>query len=1266
MGLIRTPPNKNQHSPQKQQQQQQQQEQEQQQHELELEQQIDPFKRKPKLIRSPPPSQQRPNNTLTQIQNSTHTIISSVEPRNEHAQSNEIRADQQDLELAPTSQREVLTPLPQQAELTPPTQQVVEPPTLTNQQVVEQPSLTNQQVEQPIITNQQVAEQPALTNQLDLLLDNETHHRATKTLKHSAAISKPSPPINNITPNIAPSSHQQNSIKISSTLTNTKTFFTLPIPTSTAPPAITLPQPIKSQTIPKPQSHKPTHHKERTQDQPTKHRSRPRTSHNSSQPTNQQVPPKPTEPIMTSRSDTIQHPASSLHAFTSRKSLATDYDTSRESNTINLTSNVQIMTHRIEELEDLVKILETEKLINELTRELEEHQRAWDHEWDGSREKELNQTKLEKHVQSMQSSLEDREFQLALNSLKLRNMENQVSIKEYQTQELVKWMNEYQRQNQSRQQVLSSELERVRTTNTEWAQIGQNFESLIEIERREKEELQGRFEMELRQNQIEPNFEINTLKYQLIKAENRAEQLEEQLTETAQQSNTIQTQLIAQSALKDKLSRELELADCRIKSLSGQISDLTHSLSQLHKGEESNQRTLLQDLVAARTALAEKEHEIMNLSARLPGPTDVQAQSGPKRGRKKVGSKEQQSDEDRDPTVDDPVRLITSSSWVSIGAVAKKVSRAQLAKSTAASTTGSTTHDTEMGSLSKKGPTEDSSLRQVDTNHQLPKKRNPKGSRSKPPAAGSTETGQRSDASVPQNDAPVIPPAVLKPPPKKKKSKQLAQDISSKENVQQIEEGIDGNDDPGIEPEGEVEPDVELPEQPTNNTRAKKKGAKGKAKQTIPEQEEVPPLEADVHNESNEQAMVEQPAKSRPVRGKKAKKTVQVIVNDNNEDDDHVADNDDVNDERATVMTQQGPKKAVGARARVPRVRRKAGAVERAGEEDSDLIVTTNEENEDDGDDYGDPEIQAIAEQNDDDDDDSDHNGAPLVEQENQEPVPQKETGKAKKASGPTKRKGRQAAAAVPPTTHSPTPSPSPVSKKRKTKSGEGEGGKRVPAKESTRAPPKKATKKSQPPADESPDEDKGDAEPRKMSLDDDAEDQHQQEEEDVGAATSRKADEKSKRGKAPSKRGRAGAGKEPPQSHQGHEGAQDEDHDNASPPPTAPDHTARKGKKRKSASTSNTKLVAHPNLGREAEAEADDAAAVEETLNKKKRKIFHSKKPTLTWTTHQDDENNMLGLPPELSPVKKAATYLRGYLLRIIILLSSALNLLIFFPSRL
>jgi chromosome segregation ATPase len=241
------------------------------------------------------------------------------------------------------------------------------------------------------------------------------------------------------------------------------------------------------------------------------------------------------------------------------------------------------MTHRIEELEDLVKLLESEKLMNELTRELEEHQRAWDHEWDGSREKELNQTKLEKHVQSMQSSLEDREFQLALNSLKLRNMENQVSIKEYQTQELVKWMNEYQRQNQSREQVLSSELERLRMTNTEWAQIGQNFESLIEIERREKEELQGRFEMELRQNQIEPNFEINTLKYQLIKAENRAEQLEEQLTETAQQSNTIQTQLIAQSALKDKLSRELELADCRIKSLSGQISDLTHSLSQLHK-----------------------------------------------------------------------------------------------------------------------------------------------------------------------------------------------------------------------------------------------------------------------------------------------------------------------------------------------------------------------------------------------------------------------------------------------------------------------------------------------------------------------------------------------------------------------------------------------------------------------------------------------------------------------------------------------------------
>jgi hypothetical protein len=302
------------------------------------------------------------------------------------------------------------------------------------------------------------------------------------------------------------------------------------------------------------------------------------------QPVEQQAPPKLTRPVVATQPLTHQS-TSELKAFTSRKSFMTEYDTSRESNATSLTPNLQFMEHKIEELEELVKLLEGERALSELTREVEESQRAWDREWDGSREKEFDRVKLEERLLSIESSSKDREVEVQLKSLELKNLDNQLSIKDHQCWELVERINEYQRQNVSWSQGLVAELDQLRITNAEWAQIGQNFESLIEIERREKEELQGRYELELRQSQLEPNFEINALKYQLVKAENRAERLDEQLRELADQSKTFQAQLISETALKDKLTRELELSECRVKSLADQITDLNNSLSQLHKSE---------------------------------------------------------------------------------------------------------------------------------------------------------------------------------------------------------------------------------------------------------------------------------------------------------------------------------------------------------------------------------------------------------------------------------------------------------------------------------------------------------------------------------------------------------------------------------------------------------------------------------------------------------------------------------------------------------
>jgi len=891
------------------------------------------------------------------------------------------------------------------------------------------------------------------------------------------------------------------------------------------------------------------------------------------------------------------------------------------------------MEHRIEELQDLINILQTEKLMNELERELEESQRAWDRQWDGSREKDLDRIRLEEQIRSTQSASDIREMELALNSLDLKNMENQLSIKDYQCQELIETINQYQRQSHSRDQVLSGELERLRIINAEWAQVGQNFESLMEIERREKEELQGRFEVELRQTQLEPSFEINTLKYQLVKAENRAERLEEQLSEVVEQSKTFQAELITQSSLKDKLARDLELSECRIKSLSDQILDLNNSLSQLHKGEESNQRTLLQDLLAARSALAEKELEIINLQARFPVPSqpssstqlppqlDLQRQPLPKRGRKKAQDKEQTHDGEKDEALQDPVRLITSNSWVSIGAVAKKVSRSRVARSNA-STTGSVTRDTELESSSKKGVANDDSLEQHDADKPM-KKRNQKVSKSKQAVVNSTEnTRQSGDQSIPQNNEPVISPGVLNQPSTKKKSRaDKPEQLTTipKKNVEQIDDTVHEDERPAVEPEGEIGQDAGVPEQPITNIRTKKRVGKGKAKQITPDQEEeeetAPVMATTEEQESNVEARVETPVKStRPVRGKQVKKTAKQVAINNNEEEDN---------ERAAITSKRQSKKPVGVQVAIPRGRRKAGTVgpsAGAAEDgvESDLIVTTNEEDED----GGDPEILAIAEErhdedhDDDDDDDSGHVDAPPIEEQDPERIPEKGPSKGKKASGAAKKNGKQSAA-VPPNDHSPLPSPSiptppsPSPASGKKKSNVKKGGRTRPT--------KKAAQQTNDDDDDEPD---------------DADESEKKDEADA-VVEEEPVVPKPTRGKPRAKKAASKAAKNQPRKAPAQEEAEPVPAAGPEPPVVVPDPRPRhERKKRKSSPTPI--LPPHPDPERDTDA---DATAVEETFNKKKRKIFHSKKPALTWASSRDDENNMLGLPPELSPIKQKAS---------------------------
>ncbi|WAQ82316.1 hypothetical protein PtA15_2A633 [Puccinia triticina] len=194
----------------------------------------------------------------------------------------------------------------------------------------------------------------------------------------------------------------------------------------------------------------------------------------------------------------------------------------------------------------------------------------------------------------------------------------------------------------------------------------------------------------------------------------------------------------------------------------------------------------------------------------------------------------------------DMSELITSDSWVSIGAVAKKLSRGRQAKG---AKTASTTRDTGVGPSSKSA-------------------------------------------------TPVIQP-----------------------------------------PEEEVvgQPEVEASEQPAH-TSPKKRAGKEKAKQPSSEDEDVgSPVATDRREPSVEKNVDEQPAKkSRPARGKAAKKTAKAAVRKNNDEDTHQeVEEEESNEHAAVVAKPRGAKKPVVA---VPRARRKpttkARVAEPPGEKD--------------------------------------------------------------------------------------------------------------------------------------------------------------------------------------------------------------------------------------------------------------------------------------------------------------------------------------------
>ncbi|POW22047.1 hypothetical protein PSHT_01753 [Puccinia striiformis] len=825
--------------------------------------------------------------------------------------------------------------------------------------------------------------------------------------------------------------------------------------------------------------------------------------------------------------------------FRSRKSFNTDYDTSRDSNatTTNLTPNLLFMEHRIQELELLLEICqdrEREKLLKDQL-QIDQNNFTNNHH-----------NRIDSDVNLLQSHIQHLQIQFDFKSLDYKLLENQLAIKDHQINEIIEHFNQIKVAYNWK----TIENEKLKKTIEDWIEIGTNFEALIELERNEKSELNSNLNEQLSKIKLDLNFEINNLKYNLLQSENKNERLIEQF----QESNS------------------------SFKNLEKNYANLKTEFEQSKVSDKVINDKLIEEL---RAKISEQESEINGLKVGLNVPIHQ-----PKSTKLNNEQEEEEEEEDIDHAVDDPTRLITSDSWVSIGLAAKKLSKK---------------------SVKEKG----------------------------------TDTSKQVDLDI-QSDVP-----------------------------------------------------------PTAITRGKKKVGKGKSKQINSdhppeeeeEEEEVPPPQVVVEDDQLVKS-------TRPVRAKRVKK------NDTYNEEEQVGKSN---------PTCGKPKKAIDE------------IVE------SDLILTTNNQEEEDEEDHQDQEIQDVN---------------------------QTKTVKEKKVTRPIRKKQKLTQEDRP----TPTPSsvvqndlslpsiptsPSPISTRiipenlQEEEAGEG-GGPHVensPKQKKTTKNSKKITAQSKGIVDskeigpsvvgqeeESPQiattsrtqkilDNKASKGPnvddhqvpgkkknvrntkKKETVVEDVGDDGQEDEDNredkmddqvvvpdpiltTTTTTTTNNNKNTKKGKKDSKNldgddqvlgkkknvrngKKKGTVVEEDEDNgledKGDNGGDKVDDQIVVPDPIPPATTTnnnnnnnnntkkKSSKKRKSNDISNppppTKKKNSPpkpnnvdnHVGNDDD--DDDGTIIEETINKKKRKIFHHKKPALTWANEREDENNMLGLPPILSPIKKTSS---------------------------
>ncbi|KAH9814162.1 hypothetical protein DFH28DRAFT_1222022 [Melampsora americana] len=211
--------------------------------------------------------------------------------------------------------------------------------------------------------------------------------------------------------------------------------------------------------------------------------------------------------------------------------------------------------------------------------------------------------------------ISDLECQLKISSVDQELLKLRLESQERDRRSIVEKVEKFQSDLNRQHQRLISELNQLNVKDQEWAKIGAEFEGLLEIERREKEELKESIVAG-----IEPKIELNSLKYEMSKVEQNLRLAESEVKKVEQNLHLSELEV-------GRLKIELSNSESRVNSLEDDLNGSklhvkelvteNQSLRRAHHDLNQTYEIILTELKESHSVVSEMEEQIGTLNRQL-------------------------------------------------------------------------------------------------------------------------------------------------------------------------------------------------------------------------------------------------------------------------------------------------------------------------------------------------------------------------------------------------------------------------------------------------------------------------------------------------------------------------------------------------------------------------------------------------------------------------------------------------------------------------